>query len=61
MSFAFRKTVCCGTIFVGPFGEVMVDPRFLHKCSVHMKPKPEILNLSIDKVSLTASLEQVGE
>lgn len=35
-----RKTVCCGTIFVGPYGEVMVDQRFLHKCPVHVKPKP---------------------
>jgi len=35
-----RKSVCCGTIFVGPYGEVMVDQRFLHKCPVHAKPKP---------------------
>jgi hypothetical protein len=35
-----RKLVCCGTIFVGPYGEVMVDQRFLHKCLIHAKPEP---------------------
>ena len=34
MSF-FRKKICCGTIFVGPFGEAIVDPRFLVRCSLH--------------------------
>ena len=38
--FFLRKSICCGTIFVGPFGEVMVDPNFLQKCSLHVKPKP---------------------
>jgi len=27
-----RKRVCCGTIFVGPYGEAIVDPRFLNSC-----------------------------
>jgi len=40
-----RKLVCCGTIFVGPYGEVMVDPRFLHKCLLHAKPKPKPVQL----------------
>merc|ERR1719422_2645544 len=30
-----RKKICCGTIFVGPFGEAIVDPRFLVRCSLH--------------------------
>lgn len=28
----FRKKVCCGTIFTGPHGMVMVDPRLLKPC-----------------------------
>ena len=40
-----RKKICCGTIFVGPFGEAIVDPRFLVRCSLHLpkseKPQPQ--------------------
>ncbi|XP_067012875.2 SIN3-HDAC complex-associated factor isoform X2 [Anabrus simplex] len=32
MSFWKREKVCCGTIFKGPYGEVIVDPRFLKPC-----------------------------
>jgi len=28
----FREKVCCGTIFKGPYGAVIVDPRFLKPC-----------------------------
>lgn len=34
MSFWKREKVCCGIIFKGPHGEVIVDPRFLKPCSV---------------------------
>ena len=32
-----RKNICCGTIFVSPFGEAMVDPRFLSPCQNQSK------------------------
>lgn len=32
MSFWKREKVCCGTIFKGPYGAVIVDPRFLKPC-----------------------------
>ena len=34
----FRKKICCGTIFVSPRGEAIMDPRFLTKCSAHQGP-----------------------
>ena len=43
-----RKTVCCGVIYVGLLGEVMVDQRFYKKCSNHQKPKPADDCQSID-------------
>lgn len=38
-----KKKICCGTIFVGPFGEAIVDPRFIRKCSDH---QPKSVNQS---------------
>ena len=35
-----RKEICCGTIFVGPSGEAIVDPRLLRLCPRQHKPKP---------------------
>lgn len=35
----FREKVCCGTIFKGRFGEVIVDPRFLKPCQGCNVPK----------------------
>ncbi|KAJ4429643.1 hypothetical protein ANN_21844 [Periplaneta americana] len=32
MSFWKREKVCCGTIFKGPYGAIIVDPRFLKPC-----------------------------
>ena len=29
----FREKICCGTIFRGPFGETVIDSRFLTPCS----------------------------
>jgi len=36
-----RQTVCCGVIYVGALGEVMVDQRFYRKCdnSLHQRIK----------------------
>ena len=31
--FAFRKEVCCGVIFIGQMGEVMLDINKYQKCS----------------------------
>lgn len=33
----FREKVCCGLIFRGDCGEVLIDPRFFHPCSCRMK------------------------
>ncbi|XP_021915286.1 protein FAM60A isoform X2 [Zootermopsis nevadensis] len=32
MSFWKREKVCCGTIFKGPYGAIVIDPRFLKPC-----------------------------
>merc|ERR1719483_1207284 len=41
LSFWKRQKTCCGTIFVGPTGEAMVDPRFLHPCILKTGHSPE--------------------
>jgi len=41
-SYWSRKTVCCGVIYVGQLGEVMLDQRFYKKCSNHLQPKPPV-------------------
>jgi len=56
-----KKKICCGTIFVGPFGEAIVDPRFIRKCQDHLPksvnhskpvPLPKIENplFTIEKI-----------
>ncbi|CAB4066917.1 SIN3-HDAC complex-associated factor [Lepeophtheirus salmonis] len=37
MSIWKRQSVCCGTIFRGPYGEVVIDPRFLNPCGTCKK------------------------
>lgn len=32
MNYFKRETICCGTIFKGPYGEVMIDPTLLKPC-----------------------------
>ena len=39
LNFWKKKTVCCGTIFVNPFGEAILDPRFLKPCNNHQPNK----------------------
>ena len=49
-----RKKICCGTIFVGPYREAIVDPRFIEKCNLHrtpiMLPKLESPLFTIEKI-----------
>lgn len=59
--FFFRETICCGTIFKGPNGEILVDTRFLKPCNARLqqlcklgvnenvKPELEISEASISK------------
>lgn len=53
----FREKVCCGTIFVGPYREAIIDPRFIEKCNLHkgdatpiMLPKLENPLFTIEKI-----------
>lgn len=32
MCIFYRETICCGTIFKGPYGEVMIDPTLIKPC-----------------------------
>jgi len=56
-SYWTRKTVCCGVIYVGQLGEVMVDQRFYKKCSSHHQSRPPVDCQSVDlcKTSKEAS------
>ena len=38
----FREATCCGAVFRGPFGEVMLDPRHYNPCSKHQKPPTSV-------------------
>ncbi|XP_014676924.1 PREDICTED: protein FAM60A-like [Priapulus caudatus] len=38
MSYWQRTDICCGTIFKGPCGTVLVDPTLLHPCRLCQKP-----------------------
>ncbi|XP_071550645.1 SIN3-HDAC complex-associated factor [Panulirus ornatus] len=38
LSYWKQEKVCCGLIFRGDCGEVLIDPRFFHPCSCRMKP-----------------------
>ena len=35
----FRQNICCGVIYLGQCGEVMIDQRFYKKCQ-HHSPSP---------------------
>ena len=37
-----RQTVCCGVIYIGELGEVMVDQRYYKKCDNSMHHKQEM-------------------
>ncbi|XP_044732808.1 SIN3-HDAC complex-associated factor [Chrysoperla carnea] len=53
MSFWKREYVCCGTVFIGPTGELLVDPRFLKPCSSHRKG--EQVNNETNETNSTSS------
>ncbi|KAK7793843.1 hypothetical protein R5R35_014128 [Gryllus longicercus] len=44
MSYWKREKVCCGTIFKGPYGVVIVDPRFLKPCQGCRSPHVQQCN-----------------
>ncbi|KAL1130897.1 hypothetical protein AAG570_012138 [Ranatra chinensis] len=39
-----REKICCGTIFVGPRGAVIVDPRFVKPCRTRTEGKTHCLS-----------------
>ena len=47
LNFWKKKTVCCGTIFVNPFGEAILDPRFLKPCNNHQQNKQKTFSKSL--------------
>ena len=47
LNFWRKKTVCCGTIFVNPFGEAILDPRFLKPCNNHQQNKQKAFSKSL--------------
>lgn len=54
MTFWKREKVCCGVIFKGPNGEVIVDPRFMKPCMFKRKaPVSAPVTVSVPKPSMT--------
>lgn len=52
------EIVCCGTIYKGPNGEVLIDPRFLKPCAARMamcKVLPSIEKAQSSDISSTKS------
>ncbi len=37
---SYREKICCGTIFRGPFGEVVIDARFITPCAACCVVRP---------------------
>ena len=56
----FRKTICCGVIFEGLFGEVIIDQRFFKRCPHHSHPSASS-TASLSSISTsTSSVEALG-
>ena len=62
LNFWKKKTVCCGTIFVNPFGEAILDPRFLKPCNNHKTNKQKTFSKSLSyEPNHIKEIEQVRE
>lgn len=58
MSYWKRETVCCGTIFIGPQGEVAIDSRYFKPCKGGCNKKDEekqTMELEVDSDSTSSS------
>merc|ERR1712154_560008 len=49
-----RKTICCGVIFEGLCGEVMIDQRFFKRCLHHSLPSSSS-TVSLSSISTSTS------
>jgi len=55
-----RKTICCGVIFEGLYGEVIIDQRFFKRCPHHSLPSTSS-SASLSSISIsTDSIEAVS-
>merc|ERR1711983_719257 len=55
-----RKTTCCGVIFEGMFGEVIIDQRFFKRCPHHSHPTTSS-TASLSSISTsTSTVETLG-
>merc|ERR1712110_523521 len=60
MGYFKRKTICCGVIFEGLCGEVIIDQRFFKRCLHHSLPSSSSTT-SLSSISTsTTSVEAVG-
>ena len=57
----FREKICCGTIFRGPFGETVIDSRFLTPCSNRNDGLKSGLRCLTSEMEAAKRLQQVGE
>jgi len=68
LSYFRRKKVCCGFIFEGMAGEVIIDQRFFNRCQSHSSSSTASINLSetstkqdIHKIEDTKSVDIIEE
>ena len=62
LNFWKKKSVCCGTIFVNPFGEAILDPRFLKPCNNHQQNKPKTFSNPLSyETNHNQEIDQVQE
>jgi len=53
-----RKTVCCGVLYIGQLGEVMLDKRFIRRCSLSRdQDSPAQIHISESEVSSSLDKE----
>lgn len=50
----YREVVCCGTIYKGPNGEVLIDPRFLKPCKARLAAYKPTSEAGRDEKSLSS-------
>lgn len=53
LSYWKRSVICCGVIYQGECGEVMVDQRFFRRCSQHAQSRSPEIKPVLEPVKLT--------
>lgn len=56
-----RSVICCGVIYKGKYGEIMLDQRFFKKCEQHSTSRPTVSKPIHESVKCSEDVEDVFE